>query len=205
VLAAGGKSVKGKIPLAEAQAIGDQLLGALVAWGYPRARVLGSVRRKKPEVGDIELLVEAKELEDPSVFRRNLEAMGLLEAEPDVKGRKAPNGPRYYKRILADYNGYPVKIQVDVFVCMPPAQWGVLELIRTGDAQFSHAMVTRLHKVGLKSENGVLQVTDPTKWSGSTVSCDDEAQFFAYVMLPFIEPERRDWSIAETRVLVEGP
>lgn len=212
--------MKSKVPIEEATPVAEALRSAFLSWNYLKAEVVGSVRRRKLEVGDIEVLVDGRRkgtgpgtlgtdpyAPQPEEFRRHLEAMGLHEAGPDSKGRKAPNGPRYYKREFTLPGDR--QVQVDVCVCLPPAQWGVLELIRTGDKDFSQAMVTRLHRVGLESDEGRIHITDRSEYHWPTESdymnCGDEAQFFAYCQLPFIAPENRNWDDPKTQQLVLGP
>jgi hypothetical protein len=68
--------------------------------------------------------------------------VGVLLVKGELHGRLGKNGRAAigsrYKRLL--FKGYAV----DLFVCLPPTQWGVLMAIRTGPATFAHAFVTNV-------------------------------------------------------------
>jgi DNA polymerase/3'-5' exonuclease PolX len=185
------------VKLAEADLVAERLTGQFAEWKYPRVKVVGSVRRRKPEPGDIEILAVPPVGAGIDAVRWHLEGMGLLEGAPDKLGRRAPNGPRYFRKRLP---GPPEDVQVDVFLVLPPARWGIQELIRTGDAEFSHQFVTRLHRFGLRSEDGrLLDKRD------QEVPCETELECFAAAHLAFIEPVDRSWEREATRAAVLGP
>ncbi len=85
------------------------------------------------------------------------------------------------------------EIGIDLFMVTPPAEWGVVYLIRTGSAEFSQAAVTRLHHFGLQSDAGHIV----KRSSGATLPCPDESTFLRYARLPFIAPELRDTALPE--------
>lgn len=196
--------------LEHARALGETLATHLRAGGVARrVSIVGSVRRQKPIVGDVELLVEPNEAFWNLVhFDGVLDDMGLRPGPPNKAGARAPNGPRYYKRAIdLDHQGERT-FQVDIFVCLPPAEWGILELIRTGDKDFSQAMVKRLWRIGLQTQGA--QLVPLPGFRGvrpfpTPPHVPDEASFFGLVTVPFLEPELREWSIETTRKLVEGP
>jgi len=112
-----------------------------------RIEIAGSIRREKPEVKDIELVcvpdlmvtprrapLEFGKPAPPS-YKTELDRL-IAEMGEDV--RLEANGARM-KKLDLRYAG----IKVDVFVVLPPAQWGPLLTIRTGPADFSHWCVTR--------------------------------------------------------------
>jgi DNA polymerase/3'-5' exonuclease PolX len=185
------------VKLADAEVLGAKLVGQFLAYGYPRIEVVGSVRRKKPEPGDIEVLAVPPIPIAMQAVRQHLEGMGLLEGEPDKRGRKAPNGPRYYRKKLGTEWG---QVQVDVFLVAPPAKWGLLQLIRTGDADFSREFVTRLYRFGCKAMEGRIVTVE-----GREVPSDTEEQCFEAAKLAYLPPEARDWSLEATRKAVLGP
>ena len=182
------EGTKTRVPLA----IGDRLASRLVEVlrEYPalfaRVEVAGSVRRRKAEVGDVEIVAQGAKGCRPEGVRTVLERAGVRRGEPNKAGALAPWGERYYRglaRVSPD-----VEVGVDLFLVLQPAEWGVVLAIRTGNAEFSRACVTRLHRWGLKSEQGrILKVA-----TGETLPCPDESLFFRYARLPWIEPRLRD-------------
>jgi DNA polymerase/3'-5' exonuclease PolX len=139
-----------RVPLAVAQRIADELVD-LLGDACERLVVAGSVRRGRPEVGDVELVSvprTAERLEAVDLFGsravlvdlltdrcRELLAAGVLAHRPDKNGR--PSFGERAKRL--SYRG----VAVDLFSVIPPAQWGVILLIRTGPAEFGRLLVLR--------------------------------------------------------------
>jgi DNA polymerase/3'-5' exonuclease PolX len=97
-----------------------------------RIRIAGSVRRKKPEVKDIELVVT------PAIAGYDLfEKPIYYDLNPSAFGRPIKAGPRYKQIEL------PEGINLDLFIVLPPAQWGVIFALRTGPAELSKLLVTQ--------------------------------------------------------------
>lgn len=167
-----------KLPWAEAAEIAKRL-SADLASVVVRVKVVGSVRRRKPEVGDIELLVEPKTMPDL-----------LGGTEPDIDsirmtvrswGRIVKGGARYIQ--VAAYAG----VQVDIFLCHPPAQWGSLLAIRTGPGDLGRHAVTRMIERGYRHEEG--HVVDR---AGNVIPTPEEGDFFRLAGLPCLPPRFRD-------------
>ena len=79
---------------------------------------------------------------------------------------------------------------LDLFVVKPPATWGVIMLLRTGPADYSHRFVK------LRMDGGAMpfgwRVADGQLWRGSTpLSTPEEADVYAALDLPWIAPEER--------------
>lgn len=152
--------------------------------GYPREEVVGSLRRGSPDVGDAEVLVAAPDIEEAT-------RVGTVLLENGFK-RGEKWGPRAYMAVAPD--GTPF----DVYVVVPPAQWGVLEMQRTGSAPFAAGVFTRLHRYGLASKEGQL-------WhEGRLVPTPTEADVFREAHMPDLPPYRRTLDLHGTRVAVWG-
>lgn len=139
-----------RVPLAAAQRVADELV-ELLGDACDRLVVAGSVRRGRPEVGDVELVCvprTAERLERVDLFGsrtvrvdlltdrcRELVAAGVLAHRPDKNGR--PSFGERAKRLV--YRG----VALDVFSVVAPAQWGVVLLLRTGPAEFGRQLVRR--------------------------------------------------------------
>jgi len=207
---------KSPLPLHVAEAHARRLAMALYdgADAFRRVEIAGSIRRLKPTVGDIELVGEIdpdREFGASARIARVLHDAGVRRAAPTVRADgtevHAPWGDRYMKGDWEPEAGQTV--QVDLFMVRSPADWGVVFLIRTGSADFSQAIVTRLHRFGLRSEDG--RIVDTTKSAGGrrgehpAVPCPDEETFFRLARLPWIPPERRDPADEATSRLLSGP
>lgn len=141
-----------RIRLADAEVVARSLVVEL-AVGCERIEIAGSIRRQADDVGDIELVAIPR-----VVTRREQDGLfGEHEVEVDelrvaidnliLAGTLAPHpgdpkqGQRYAK-LLHRESG----LQLDLFAVRPPAQWGVIFLIRTGPAHFSQWFVTEARR-----------------------------------------------------------
>jgi DNA polymerase/3'-5' exonuclease PolX len=102
------------------------------------------------------------------------------------------NGPRMKQLAL------PEGIHIDLFIVRPPAQWGVIYLIRTGPADFSKWMVTQKSKGGglpdgcFLRDGCVWQHGDGKTWPPSTiVETPEESDYFTLCGMEWIEPSKR--------------
>lgn len=118
-----------------------------------RLEIVGSLRRLTPDCGDIELLAIPKwaDLPGTDLFGNPIiePAASLLEhqvyamlADGVLQLRKPVRNGERYKALIFD--GFPL----DLFICHPPAQYGVLKVIRTGPAEYSKRLVTPVEKGG---------------------------------------------------------
>ena len=141
---------KVRIPLAQAEEYAAEIVG-LLAPACSRIEIAGSIRRRRPDVGDIEIVCIPTLIPviDQDLFSAPIQGEpvnlldsrclkligdGTLDLRPDKNGRSA-NGSRYKRLLYRDFG-------LDLFIVLPPAQWGVLFTIRTGSAEFSHRLVT---------------------------------------------------------------
>lgn len=192
---------KTRIPLAEAQALALRAL-ALLAPYTDRIKAAGSIRRRRPDIGDLELVCIPKIAEQGQADMfgetialppRNLldeHCSDLLEAGTfthrlDKNGRQA-FGSRY-KRLLFEGVG------LDLFSVLAPAQFGVVYLIRTGSADFSHRLVTS-HRLGGWMPFAYC-VKDGALWRGAELlETPEEIDVFNAIGRPFVEPWEREVS-----------
>jgi hypothetical protein len=178
--------------------------------------VAGSIRRRRPEVSDIELLAvpimepaldlfgqpraDAPPLNYLDALCGELRAAGVFEDRPDKNGRGA-FGPRF-KRLA--YRG----VALDLFsVIGPPygtASWGCLMAIRTGPRWFSKALVVPENKTVYTDDGRPLCPGLMPAWlkheggryvhlrDGEPISTPDEADVFKLLRLEYIPPQERD-------------
>lgn len=158
--------------------------------------IAGSVRRGEAVCNDIELVCSPRmtpkngrplfddcEPELVSALDRFSNALadhGDLILDPTTKR----NGPRY-KRFIALGS-----VPVDLFIVRPPAEWGAILAIRTGDADFAHLLVTKRSQGGAMPDN--LSQRDGALWRGfQKVPTPTEESYFQALGLDFIHPARR--------------
>lgn len=179
-----------KIPLHKAHSVANRFLKLIEPY-VEKAEVAGSVRRKCKDVGDIEIVCT----ENPFNGLDNI----FHDDYPGI----VVNGPRL-KRFK-----YPKdKIQIELYVAQP-YDYGRILAIRTGSSAFSHIKLAitwnRLGWCG--TENGLRRKSECDKKGNRWVLkkefvgketkppiFDTEYDFFTFLGIPWIPPERRNWT-----------
>jgi len=81
-------------------------------------------------------------------------------------------------------------LAVDLFSVLPPAQWGVIMMIRTGPAEFARRVVTRRDAGGWLPSH--LAVRDGAIWDGDQiVETPEEADVWRVLEMDPVAPEDR--------------
>lgn len=142
----------------------------------------GSIRRKRPEVNDIELIfVPLRFSEEDTDLNQELEEMELFNKIEIVK-----NGEKYKQFWLTKKSGGKI-IKVDLFIVTPPAQFGVIYVIRTGSAAFSKWLVNCRKDKGFQFRKGALYRED------KLIDTPSELGVFQALQLEFVPPEKREF------------
>lgn len=173
-----------KMPYADALALAENLLARLKP-GCDRIIIAGSLRRKKREIGDIEIVAQPSLTPALDLFGEpvaGLEHSGLDERLAALQPAYTKNGPKYKQFI---YGG----ASVDLFIASQET-WGCVATIRTGSADFTHWLVTPRNKGGgcfshLKFHEGRLM--DGAK----ALDTSDERLLFAALEQDWVEPVDR--------------
>lgn len=200
-------------PIGAAVHVANELMDVLGP-GCDRLTIAGSIRRGKAEVKDIELLaiprreVAARDLfGEPIAWLSQLDGIvlrlldeGVLVHRLDVNGRQA-FGERY-KRLCYVGGGPAHGIGLDLFSIIPPAQYGLQLMIRTGPHEFSKQVVTpRLSytpdgrrgwlPIGHRSHEGAIWRVGPKGERVELIEMPEEPDVFAFLGMPYIEPGAR--------------
>ena len=171
-----------QLPLARAMEIAQQV-SDLLAPAVERSKVAGSVRRQRPVVRDLEIVIEPR-------MQLDLLGAGTPEIEPVHRalremGDWSKGGDRYVQiRNVLGHEG----LKLDAFIVHDPARFPVILALRTGPAPLSEWAVTRMRQFGRRSVSG--RIVDLK--TGEELPCESEEQFFAYAKLPFLPPRFRD-------------
>ncbi len=157
--------------------------GAL-AWLEPhcdRIEIAGSIRRKRPEVGDVELVCIPKKIPG-GLFGQDTEVcQGFVDAVNTWSAIKGSPGGRYTQRVL------PGGILLDLFIA-DEENWGYQLAIRTGSADYSHNVLAKgWCRAGCKGADGYLTRR------GKRVVVPEEKHLFWIIGIPWVEPEMREW------------
>ncbi len=154
-----------------AKPIADKYV-SLLASHCDRIEIAGSVRRKKADVGDIEIVCIPSEIRGV----RLPEFINFVNNLTKVRGE--PTG-KYTQRML------PEGIKLDIFMASED-NWGMIFPMRTGSRDFSHyKLACRWVRMGYKSINGCLHKDN------EVVCFREEQELFDFLGIEFVPPEKR--------------
>lgn len=189
----------GKIQLNLGQA--EQLVTKIVNTLAPychRIEVAGSVRRKKPVVGDIEIVCIPRVEERVDLYGRVYDIRNLLDVCLNglVAGGRllnpTKNGAKFKQFGIPAVPGLQLDLFITTWEC-----WGVIYAIRTGSAEFSHRLVTQRAAGGLLPDD--LMVRDGRVWrNGIALPTPEERDVFELIG-GRVPPELRSESILKEK------
>lgn len=169
----------------------DMLARAIVAKLRPhceRIEIAGSIRRRKPLVGDIEIVCIPKLIENIDLLgeqsaRRSSKWADAVRSLGDIiKGD--PDTGKYIQVELQDemHGG----IACDIFTAHY-RNWGLIYAIRTGSAAYSHKVLAcGWVENGYHSYNGML-----VRFGEKVPTCE-EADLFRIAGVPWCDPHNRE-------------
>lgn len=175
------KPIREMIPLAL------HVLGFLMEY-CERVAIAGSIRRGKPMVRDIELVVQARE----GVLDRRCDELlrlGVFTKRTKSNGALLSWGSRYKAAWYAD-------VPVDIFIVLPDRQWGPTMLIRTGPGDANRVLVTQQGIRNGDDNYGILpkvmRFSEGRIWAHTlAMNTPEEEDVFRCVGLPWIAPHKR--------------
>lgn len=166
--------------LAHAEEVARHVLRQLMPW-TTRAVIAGSIRRKRPEVKDIEIVAEPITVDD-GFFGEDRYATDEIRELARNWGTTPKRGHKYIQVLDVLGSG----ITLDLFLVTPPATWGAILAIRTGPAAFSEMLVTRIKGRLWRCIEG--RVVDHL---GRDMPTPTEQDFFDAACVQWLEPEDR--------------
>jgi DNA polymerase/3'-5' exonuclease PolX len=179
--------MKAKMPYSEALELAQKVV-EILAPACERIEIAGSIRRQKPEVGDIEIVAISAKVQRYNMFMEPVGEVDQLSFDWAIKEaflngwRVLKNGPLYKQ-----FNIGPCCL--DLFITTPE-KWGVIYTIRTGSADFSHRLMTPKRYGGMMP--AWAKIADGRVWHGEQVlETPEEADVFKALGLDWIEPKDR--------------
>jgi DNA polymerase (family 10) len=161
-----------RIPIGEAYPVAHRLLEALLQIeGALHGEVAGSLRRCRPTIGDIDLLI-ASPTPEP-----------IMQAFVDQREVQRVLALGETKASVELLSGQQVDLRV-----LPPERYGTLLAYFTGSKEHNVRLRELALKQGLSlSENSLAPVD-----GGDEILCETEEQVYATLGLPYIPPELRE-------------
>ena len=175
------ESRPGRLLIHQAEAILEGLIGALEGTpGLRRLEPAGSFRRRRETIGDLDLLAET---DDSAALIERFTGLGIVDHVIHRGGHKAAVG------LLRGPN-------VDLML-MPPGVAGTYLVHFTGSKEHNVVLRARARDQGWSlSEKGFLRIGEDgeplTGTEAELRTFGDEAAVYAFLGLPFIEPELRE-------------
>lgn len=141
-----------------------------------KIQVGGSIRRKRPEVHDIDIVLIPQSWMWNTIIQclKNTMLADVIKAGPELVTLKIPT------RNLSE------TIQVDIYRARPET-WGVLLLIRTGSKEHNIKLCSRAKSMGL-----MLSAAEGVIKDGKVVASRTEEEIFAALGLGYVEPKDRE-------------
>ena len=173
------------ITYAEAKRLADQLLAELSPV-CERIEIAGGVRRQKPECHDIELVAVPKTEPMKDIFGEVVGRRNLLNEFIESQGYFCDKNGDRYKRIV-----YTEELNCDLFIVLPPAQFGVIFTIRTGPWEFSKHIVTPRKFGGFLPSDCNVKDGAVHDAYGRIIPMFEEIDFLNFIGLGWIEPKER--------------
>lgn len=165
-----------RIPLAQAQEMAERIREQIKG----ESHVVGSVRRKKADVGDIEILVHMK-----AEIKLDISPGPMFPGEfESLKG--GPNDTNAGKWRYWQIRHCESGVNVDLFRFNDDNR-GSMSIIRTGPDEFSKRFVTALLRQGLCHSNGYIKGNR----DDTVIPCNGERRAFELARMQYIEPENR--------------
>lgn len=169
-----------RLPLARARKIAEHVAAALQPF-CNRIEIAGSIRRGRPDCGDIDLVIEARDRE------------GLIDRVKQSCTFKT-EGAQNCIAVMRD------GVQLDFFFARgatkdlfstSPSNWGTILLCRTGSPAHNIYLVERAKARGLiwNPYRGVVRGGSLT---GDVIASETEEEIFKALELEFVRPEDRE-------------
>lgn len=175
-----------RIPWAQARDIAERFSIEMTPH-VARLKCVGSIRRRKASVADIEFVAEPHF--DEGLFGERTPIIEPVEEAMRRIGRWVKGATR--QMVISDVYGHR-NLRCELFLVHPPATWGAIYAIRTGPANLSQYVVThskRLNRIRIDGGRAIHMDT------GEQVPTDTEEQFFALANVPLVTPSKRDAQI----------
>lgn len=179
-----------KMSLAEADAIAAGLV-RLLAPGCRRIEIAGSIRRRKPLVGDVEIVAIPDRA--PNLLGEDDESRldSIIHGAARCGFLRRLKGGAYYQQFTIVDAG----CKLDLFT-PGPETWGVVFTQRTGSADFAHRLMTCREGRTSTGQPGLMpvgmRVFRARLWrGGELIPTPEEEDFFREIRVPWVPPEDR--------------
>lgn len=172
-----------RIPLATAEQFAAEVVRLLAPAEPLRIEIAGSVRRRARDVGDIEIVAQAKD-DRIDLLCDDLVHRGVF-GEPRLKvtGARVSWGARFK---ATTFEG----VKLDIFIVRPTDCWGVQYLLRTGSGDANKCLVTSRRFGGCMPAG--TRMAEGWLWrDNQRLHTPEESDVYRAVGLPWVDPSAR--------------
>lgn len=216
-------ALKPSIKLYHAEVLATRYLSLITPY-LMKWEICGSIRRRKPECGDIELVVVSKSKLISNDLFGEKKPISLLEEFYKTPGKEKGNiilGGERYKKIHLPFAGtefeecYPFGsvYQVDLFITNL-ADYGRQIAIRTGSSLYTKARIAggwyqmgwRGTPDGLRRREQMVEIRKNVWEMKPGIAEDaiikppmfpDERSFYHFIGEPWVDPSKRNWEVQD--------
>ena len=163
------------------------------AFTIAQTTIVGSLGRKEKAICDIDLLIQPVSVKVIPGIIEELRRYGEITrgAGGMTKGSLA--------RQVKVKNVMDSGMNLDLFLCHPPAQWGVLTAVRLNTIPFVIWAKKRLDSFGYRRQGGTIFVKDVDREVECTLPREED--WFGLLGIPFRPPEER-WTLTRELRLI---
>ena len=176
---------KPRFPLAEAEAVAKELVVLLAPACEREPVIAGSIRRRKPDVGDIDLVVIPKAAESAFGIDALYEGLRRLITNGILIERLNKRDRVTWGLLNKAMVHIPTGIPVDIY-STTPENWGMTMVVRTGPAWRNIRMMAWFKQLGMAGHASA----GVTK-GGVEMPCPDEETVYRLLGWPYTQPEKR--------------
>lgn len=179
--------------LAEAEKYAAIVIPAIAPY-VSRYEVVGSIRRRRETVNDIDLIAIPHLLgfTDDQAWNKIPHVLNQrLNAAVERRGKELirilmPNCLETPAKNSNPFVDYRHSVQVDLYRARPET-WGILELVRTGSKEHNVELCAHAlkHQMMLSAARGILK-------GGVVIASKTELDIFQALGLPYVEPKDRE-------------
>lgn len=175
-------SIGTRIPWDEAYEIARQVSHKLEP-AVQRSKCAGSIRRRRPDIGDVEFVIEPHYQADLVGGRYPI--IDEIQKVADELGTWVKGANKMMQ--VTDLLGHE-GLKLDLYLVIEPAQWGSILAIRTGPWKLGKYVVSKMREHGYRHRNGHAERIR----GDELVPTPEEKDFFALAEVPCVAPAKRD-------------
>lgn len=171
--------------LEQAEKLGREIIKALLVRHVEKAEIAGSVRRRRPQVNDLDIVVIPKVSNCEVTFcATQVRMWGSIPTALKPLDLELVRGKDELLTFIRKRDNFAV----DIYRATPQT-WGTLLLIRTGSKMHNIKLCVRARELGL-----MLSAKSGVTHQGTVIASRTEEEIFKALQMDYVAPEQREVS-----------